>query len=333
MRALSLLAVLVPLALSGCPDSHGRGPDDDAGLRADGGGCAGASGLICVPDCRGDAGVPPICSGDRWTCPPGTRDIFTCPPTCFGPPPAPGCTCSGTEWSCPPTTCPPGIDPWNPDAPGNACAPDGVSCSSGGTDSCGAGLWCQCSGGRWSCAFAEPDPVCWCGREPSEGDRCNEEGASCGECCPTPGGTGWPAMTCEGGHWAHAACPDVECPPVIAVGECPVDPEVLLGRDCSSTGLVCGHACCEGEIVCEGGVWVRGLIADCAVCPETECGEGTCRPDQYCHRRCGPDDGTEHVCQPSPEGCTSCDCIPLWGTQTCEMVDGHPVVRDLGLCG
>lgn len=321
--------VLLPLALAGCPDSHGR--FDDVGPGADGG-CGGSSSLICVPDCRGDAGVPAICTEGRWACPPGTRDIFTCPPTCHGPPPSVGCTCAGTEWSCPPTTCPSGIDPWNPESPLNVCSPDGATCTSGGTDSCGAGMWCTCESGHWTCAIAEPDPVCWCGRQPSEGDRCNEEGASCGECCPTPGGTGWPAMTCEGGHWTAAACPAIECPS--APITCPADPAPLVGTACTSEGQSCGHSCCDGAVVCEGGVWRLGPIADCLWCPQYPCGSGACNIEtQYCHSTCGPTDGIEYLCEPIPAGCSSCDCIPLWDTQVCEMVDGHPVVRDLGFCG
>jgi hypothetical protein len=228
--------------------------------------------------------------------------------------------------------CPPGIDPWNPESPGNVCSGEGTMCTSGGTDSCGSALFCECRSGRWNCLFAEPDPVCWCGRQPTEGDRCSEEGASCGECCPTPGGTGWPAMTCEGGHWTSAACPDIDCAPI--GGTCPADPASLVGTACEIEGQSCDHACCSGAVTCEDGTWVRGPIAACIWCPQYPCGSGACNIDtQYCHQTCGPDDGTVHVCEPAPAGCTSCDCIPLWGTQTCEMVDGHPVVRDLGFCG
>lgn len=325
---LFFVAPLFLIVLVGCPMQHGVGSDAGGG---DGGGCRGSSSLICVASCGTDAGLPAICAGTDWRCPPGTVDIFTCPPTCLGPRPGPDCVCRGTDWSCPSTTCPEGLNPWDPSDPRNACTREGATCSSGSGDSCGAAMFCTCESGSWSCAVAEPDPVCWCGRQPTEGDRCVEEGASCGECCPTAEGTGWPAMTCEDGHWTAATCPAVECPPVAF--ECPVDATALLGTSCVVEGASCGHACCDGSIDCRDGVWQLGAIADCSLCPDFDCGGGECFLGEYCYQRCGPDDGLEHVCAPTPEGCNDCSCIPLWGTQACEMIDGHPHVRELGFCG
>ncbi len=323
----STLFLLCSLAWLGCSESHGRFVD--SGVVDDGGECGPSPALFCVSDCGSDAGYAPICSGGAWVCPPGTRDASTCPPTCWGPPP-PGCECVGTEWVCETGTCPPDLNPWDPRDPHNACAAEGAECTSGGTDPCGGGMWCECRGGLWECAVAEPDPVCWCGRQPSEGDRCSEEGAMCGECCPTPGG--WPAMVCEGGHWTPALCPDVECAPVPAVS-CPANTSSVIGHACDVEGASCGDPCCDDAIVCRGGRWEPGPVADCVWCPAWTCGDGACHSNEYCHRSCGPTDGIVYTCEPTPESCSSCDCIPLWGTQRCEMVDGHPHVIDLGFCG
>jgi hypothetical protein len=323
--------LLLPLlALAGCPDSHGV--HEDGGLPGDGGRCAGGGGggLICVRSCGSDAGEPPICTSEGWACPLGTVDIFTCPPTCWGPPPA-GCTCEGTEWVCEPTTCPPGINPWNPDDPANVCSPDGSTCNSGGGSECGGGMWCTCESGRWNCAVAEPDPVCWCGREPEVGDRCNEEGMMCGECCPTAGGTGWDAMTCVDGRWTTAACPEIVCPAVAV--SCPVDTAEVLGRTCSIEGAQCGDQCCSNHIICESGVWVEGIDADCLTCNSYECGGGLCNDEQYCNAFCGPADGIDYDCQPEPEDCDDCSCLGLPPSVSCTMIDGHPHVRELGFCG
>jgi len=300
-------------------------------MPGDGGRCTGSSSLICVSDCGSDFGAPAICSGTSWVCPPGTVDIFTCPPSCWGPPPA-GCTCDGTEWVCPPTMCPPDVNPWNPDHPGNACSPEGATCNGGSSDECGGGLWCTCESGRWNCAVGEPDPVCWCGREPSEGDRCNDDGMTCGECCPTAGGTGWPAMQCVEGHWTSAACPEIVCPAVAVA--CPVDTSTVLGRPCAIEEASCGDQCCSNAIVCQGGGWVEGIDADCLTCNSYACGGGLCSDDQYCNSYCGPDDGIDYDCQPlPPTDCHECGCLDLPPGHTCTMIDGHPHVRELGFCG
>ena len=329
MRPLPLLIVLaVPLAAAGCADTHGL--DVDSGPAGDAG-CGGGSPLICVSSCGGDAGLSPICTATGWACPPGTRDLSTCPPTCHGPPPSSACVCRGTSWSCPSAACPTDFNPWDPTDPRSACSPEGSTCSSGGTDPCSSAMSCTCTSGHWNCAIAEADPVCWCGRQPSEGDRCVEEGASCGECCPTPGGTGWPAMQCAGGHWTAAACPPVVCPPLPAP-ECPAQALTLLGLACSVEGAQCGDPCCSDSTSCHGGVWIRGPEADCALCSEYACGPGLGRADQTCTSRCGPADGIEFVCAPRDPGCSDCSCVPVGPSQRCEMIDGHPNVVDVGFC-
>lgn len=323
MRQLLLLSLSV--AVVGCSESHGR--LGDAGS-TDGGECGPEPFLFCVSDCGSDAGLPPICSDGAWVCPPGTRDAGECPPTCWGPAP-PGCVCDRGEWRCD-ATCPPDLNPWDPSHPSNACWVEGAECTSGGTDPCGGGMWCTCRGGRWECAVAEPDPVCYCGREPSEGDRCVEEGASCGECCPLPGG--WPAMTCSGGRWTAAECGDVLCPPAPSL-PCPANTASIAGRACDLEGASCGDECCGDHVVCTGGRWEPQTGVPCVWCSAWECGDGSCHDGELCHETCGPADGPAYFCEPTPEGCSSCDCIPLWGTQRCEMIDGHPHVIDLGLCG
>lgn len=327
MRALRPILLFIPLVVAGCPESHGV--RDDAGTTHDGGTCGGFPSFSCVSDCGSDALYSPVCEGDAWVCPPGTRDTTSCPPTCHGPPP-PGCTCVGTEWRCD-GTCPADLNPWDPTDPRNACAVEGAECTSGGTDPCGGATFCSCREGRWQCGVAEPDPVCYCGREPSEGDRCAEEGATCGECCPTPGGTGWAPMACEGGRWTAAACPAIECPPLVIT--CPAQTASALGQPCDLEGSSCGDPCCGDAIVCEGGRWQPGPTLLCAVCQQFPCGAGACHDGQYCHQACGPADGIVHLCEPAPAGCASCECIPLWETQRCEMIDGRPRVTDLGGCG
>lgn len=225
------------------------------------------------------------------------------------------------------------LDPWNPMDPRNACSVEGATCNSGSGDACGAAMFCTCTRGAWNCAVAEPDPVCWCGRQPAEGDRCAEEGASCGECCPTPGGTGWPAMQCVSGHWETSPCPAVECPMVEPILECPVDTSTLLGRACAEEGAYCGDSCCSSSVECRAGLWVRGPEADCESCNEYACGEGACREDQYCGSRCGPADGIAFYCAPLGFDCHDCSCLVLDASQRCEMIDGHPHVSQLGFCG
>lgn len=303
LRMLGLL-VFAPMASGGCAASHAT--SDDGGTGGDGAVCAGSPALICVSDCASDAGRAAICVGGVWSCPPGTRDLSTCTTS----------------------MCPSGLNPWDPTDPLRACAREGATCTSG-SDPCGSGMFCTCTSGLWECAVAEPDPVCWCGREPSEGDRCAEEGASCGECCPTPGGTGWPAMQCVGGHWTAAACPAVPCPRL----DCPADTRALLGRSCSSSAEMCGDPCCGSAVTCTEGVWAPGPDAECFACLQYPCGDGFCPDSDICTSRCGPADGIEFVCVPSPSGCADCGCLPLTSDQTCEMIDGHPHLSEVGFCG
>jgi hypothetical protein len=331
---IGLALSLTLLSLAGCSASHVS--EGDAGPRPDAPGsdaaCVGSSSLICVPGCGGDAGLPPICVSGAWQCPPGTVDLSTCPPACHGPQPGPGCVCRGTEWSCVSTTCPADIDPWG--SPGTPCAVEGEHCTSGGSDACGSAMFCDCQMGHWNCAVAEPDPVCWCGREPSPGDRCNEEGASCGECCPTPGGTGWEPMTCVDGHWQPGACPEIVCPTFPA--SCPVSRASALGTSCPSEGEICGNPCCGTGFMCSGGAWNEGPDVDCVVCDPSgtfACGDGTCERGQACAAECGPTDGIVHSCAILPDGCTSCDCATPPPGAACEMRDGHPFFTMLGFCG
>lgn len=223
-------------------------------------------------------------------------------------------------------SCPADFNPWDPNA---TCSVEGAHCESGGTDVCSSFISCDCRAGRWQCAVAEADPVCWCGRQPNVGDRCSTEGMSCGECCPTPGS--WGALVCVDGHWAASACPPVVCPAILE--ECPVDTASVLGTSCSSEGQQCGDSCCGTPIVCQGGAWRPGPIADCATCNQYACGEGFCRGDQFCGSRCGPTDGIDHYCARSSDGCNDCGCLVLDANQSCTMVDGHPVVAELGFCG
>jgi|GEM_PF-6296671 hypothetical protein len=176
-------------------------------------------------------------------------------------------------------------------------------------------------------AAAEPDPVCWCGREPRAGDPCAEEGLGCGACCPTPEGPNWPYMVCSGGRWAPGGCPDVECPLL----PCPADTASVLGAPCI-TGQACGDSCCDTAIVCEEGRWAPGPVADCAACRSFPCGPGSCRDDQFCRVGCGPADGLEFTCEDAG-GCRDCSCVPVPPGATCEIVDGHPLVRGPLGCG
>lgn len=326
MRTTQLLFLWV-VVLAGCTDSHGR--PDDAGSWTDGDICRGSSSMFCVTACGSDAGLAPVCTGGEWTCPPGTRDAASCPPGCVGASP-PGCVCVDTRWVCEAPRCPDGINPWDPSDPLSVCRVEGATCT-GGDDPCGSGLFCRCESGRWNCAVAEPDPVCWCGREPSAGDRCSEEGSLCGQCCPTPDGPNWPAMECVGGRWTGAACPEVVCPPVTP--ECPVDTAAVIGRACGFELQACGNACCGTAITCIGGVWQQGPDAACLCEPSPPCGSGTCTRQQSCTSRCGPADGIELRCIALPDDCYDCGCVPLFAHQSCEMIDGHVFISDGGFCG
>ncbi len=308
-RSVLVASLAGVVGLAGCSASHvelGDGGITGADAPPGDASCGSSAAPTCVSSCGSDAGAPADCVDGAWVCPAGTVDILSCP-----------------------TACPPGIDPWA--SPGTVCSTEGAHCSSGG-DACGSGMWCECSGGHWSCAVAEPDPVCYCGREPAAGDRCNEEGASCGECCPTPGGTGWPAMSCVGGHWQPAACPPVVCP--LLPRACPVDGPAVIGTPCADEAQICGNACCGTAFQCSGGVWVSGPDADCACRPGAfACGVGTCEDYQACTSQCGPTDGIEHTCTLLPDGCTSCDCIAVPAGYSCEMRDGSVFLSMMGFCG
>lgn len=332
----ALLAVTLVLTLvAGCSSGSSHVRDDAGGdARATGdGGCSGTAPIFCAYSCGSDASAYPICVAGEWQCPPGTVDPSSCPPTCWGPPPGTDCVCDTAAtppgWLCG-SECPDGIEPWSPDAPGNVCAVEGRTCSSGGSV-CGAGMFCECERGRWSCAVAEPDPACWCGREPEPGSPCTEEGASCGACCPTAGSPAFGPFTCLGGSWQLADCPAIECP----AAEEPACPAVhVLGAPCASEGQLCGNPCCSA-IVCTGGVWGPGPEVGCACDPSSTfaCGAGSCTTDRACASHCGPDDGIEHACLALPTGCTSCACAPVRPGTICEERDGHVFLREAGLCG
>jgi hypothetical protein len=129
-------------------------------------------------------------------------------------------------------------------------------------------------------------------------------------------------MTCVGGAWEHAGCPELVCPPF----ECPADTRGQIGEPCSAEGAICGDACCGTAITCAGGAWIPGPEADCAACTQFPCGDGFCRAGEICEQRCGPDGGARFVCT-AREGCEDCSCLPLEPEQDCTMIDGHPHVR------
>lgn len=334
LAALATLGLFVLALAPGCAcgSTHSR---DDAGPLADGEvACSGSRPLYCEV-CGGDAGRDPICVGGSWACPLGSQLPGTCPPTCWGPPPSADCVCnlmaSPAEWVCD-SECPSGIDPWNPENPANACSPEGRSCRSGGGSACGFFMGCDCEGGRWSCVVAEPDPACWCGREPELGSACNEEGALCGSCCPTPESPEpFGPFTCIDGHWSANDCPAIECPSIDPPA-CPAVREI--GTPCASEGQTCGDVCCSAQ-TCVDGVWMPGPEADCLCDPTRSfaCGSGSCTDGNACTSYCGPDDGLEHRCDPLPEGCTSCGCLDLEPGQLCEDRDGHVFSSGNELCG
>ncbi|MCB9596898.1 MAG: hypothetical protein H6719_29515 [Sandaracinaceae bacterium] len=325
----SILLVASGLTLLGCADIHGV--EGDGGLSTDGSTC-GSPPFQCTQFCGSDFFVYPECSGGTWSCPPSAPvNASSCPPGCVGGvPPGSGCVCMGTTWVCESPICPDDVDPFDPTAPANACRVEGATCSNGG-DACGPGLFCTCESGRWSCGVAEPDPACWCGREPTAGGPCDGSAPTCGQCCPTADGPNWPAMECVDGAWQPAACPEIVCPPIEEV--CPADTRSALGLACPIDGQGCGNACCGTAIDCVGGIWQPGPEADCLCRPEPACGAGECRPSQYCRSRCGPDDGLEHQCVTLPFDCAACDCLTLTDSQTCEMIDGRPFVSEAGFCG
>lgn len=319
MRFTSLAALVV---LLGCANSHGR--DTDAGSDDPDSGhgrtCLMPSRVFCVESCVTDIYMTPECRDGVWECPDRTFDVALCPPGCGGPPPAGDCECGPSGWECVEPGCPDGIDPWDPSDPANVCSPEGRHCENVGGE-CGGAMFCECTSGRWECAVAEPDPACFCGREPTEGGPCVSEGEVCGACCPTDG---WEPMVCEGGRWAPAVCPDVDCEPV--AGSCSVNPRDEIGERCDIEGQECGDECCGDSTVCRDGRWTLGRELLCFACFSFECGEGACHDPQYCLTGPGPDDGGVSVCSSLPPGCHDCSCIPLRGGYVCEMVDGHPHV-------
>ena len=332
-NGLVFLGVLGPLFLLGCAQVHGPGVDGGRGDggTGDGGVCGFGADFYCADSCESDALVTPECVDGEWRCRAGLTDLRTCPPGCRGGSPGPGCVCVAGGWECS-RSCPDGINPWDPEDPASRCAPDGQTCTSGGPDACSSALSCSCEGGRWRCAIAEPDPVCWCGREPSDGDRCTEEGSRCGQCCPTGvGPTSWRAMDCVDGHWQPGLCDDGPCPSV--VGECPVQTDRVIGTACTVETQICGNPCCGTAIECVGGVWRRGPEAGCACEPQPGCGPGSCTTGQYCRERCGPDDGPEYHCVDLADGCRDCSCTPVPVGFTCTVVGGRPFVSDGLMCG
>lgn len=301
------------------------------------------SGLICVPDCDGAAGLSPICSGGAWVCPPGTRDVASCEIEC-GVQPYEGCVCTPSGWSCVDIPCPAGVSAFDPAAPGNACTVPDASCRSL-SEGCGRGLEpfaCRCEGGRWQCEAMPIDPVCYCGREPSAGDPCLEERAVCGTCCPAEGEPAWAQMICLSGHWAPLACFE-SCEPRF----CPIDTASLVGRSCTDASLHCGDLCCGTAILCDRGVW-SPLARTCSppndTCTVFPCGEGTCGWGQYCRSACDAAGRPEFSCgmvdfvedpeRPGwPSPCGSCECMTLPPGSECTMLDGLMYVRDAASCG
>lgn len=160
---------------------------------------------------------------------------------------------------------------------------------------CGGFLEPICEGGEWVC----PEPP-----------------RSCPFACSTPPPS--PECTCAVSTWV---CPERSCPAETAP---------LIGTACGVPGATCGNACCGTGVECVDG-W-RDMGGAACACSDWPCGPGACRDDQYCRIGCGPDDGLAHTCEVLP-ACGACDCITVPPGSTCEMVDGHPVVREPGLCG
>jgi hypothetical protein len=214
--------------------------------------------------------------------------------------------------------CPPGIEPYTPMSPANRCTVEGARCTGGSDSVCGVGLFCECRAGFWSCAVAEPDPACYCGREPEPGSPCNVEGDTCGACCPTPCEPAWGPFQCSDGRWEPLDCPPVECP----APSCPAVYRAALGTDCPIDGQLCGNVCCA-SIQCEAGVWRPGPDADCLCDPATTftCGSGSCTVDRMC-----VEVGCETRCDALPAGCTSCACAIVPEGGTCRERDGHVYV-------
>lgn len=220
--------------------------------------------------------------------------------------------------------CAPDLNPWEP----TACTVEGARCGSSG-GACGGALLCTCTSGTWECMVAEPDPACWCGREPTIGGPCSEAGMTCGTCCPGPGE--WAPLQCVDGRWEAGLCPPILCP---EAESCPADRREAVDRPCTSPGARCGSPCCSAAIECDPATnrWVALPDADC-ICNlrEFECGSGSCAEGQHCVGECGPADGVIFTCEPPPAGCTGCGCYTDPGL-TCEERDGNVVVRRAGFC-
>jgi hypothetical protein len=307
------LILVLPFVLFACADSHGM--DDDAGTDAsmlDATPRVDAGLMQCLhdgphPQCTAECGgalIEALCIDDNWICPPGSIDIDTCD-----------------------RGCPDGINPWDRDVPNSACSVEGATCSEG--TQCGSAMFCTCESGSWNCGVAEPDPVCWCEREPVVGDPCSDESIRCGECCPTLDGPGWAPMVCSGGTWQPRACEELACPEILL--ECPVEIEPLLGTACVHEAQSCGDACC-GSVQCRDGLWVNGPALGCACFPSPACGTGRCTLQQSCNSECGPAGGFDFRCVALPADCNNCECVSLEPGQSCELVDGHVHVTEDELC-
>lgn len=216
-------------------------------------------------------------------------------------------------------TCPSDLPVWN----GNtSCEHEGQNCSAGSPSVCGSAYSCNCHLGFWTCAIAEPDPACWCGRYPSLGSECNTEEQE----CPSPASCdpSRPNLVCQSGHWIADPLNNELCaPPTV----CPADADLVLGDPCATEGTLCSRTlCCElptvpghelshASLVCDGGVWVDARIeADCIpeipMCNVFLCGTGFCMTDEICVQSCGPADGPQFDCyRVSP-----LDCGGLWGS-------------------
>lgn len=246
---------------------------------------------------------------------------------------------SDASGSCPAT----GVLPvWNATTP---CSDVGLTCSSGGTSTCGSFYSCECeSTGFWSCAIAEPDPACWCGRYPSVDSECVTEGQQCtnGSSCDES----HPALVCHSRRWtvdAAASC---------GLRECPANVAEAIGTPCDVGGVTCNQALCctyaspgstvrSASILCSGSTWIEQAIAvDCipemSVCDGFACGSGFCRPDQACVQRCGPTDGVNFSCVSIDGVAPSCDAlVERLGVppSTCHTDGAGNVTVNEGLCG
>jgi hypothetical protein len=140
-------------------------------------------------------------------------------------------------------------------------------------------------------------------------------------------------MECISGSWVALTCEPGACDEPTA-RECPVETAAAIGLPCAGESRVCGNPCCSTAITCTAGRWAPGPDADCLCRRDDEfvCGGGVCSGAQACLSRCGPDDGTEHVCVELDPSCGDCSCAGVPGT-TCETIGGR-VYLDAGTtCG